>query len=154
MCPQAYAQTRYLMKTVTITVPTVLDLQVTSGANPVADFNQTDKIDNGIEIIGATSLTYRSNKAWFATIRAASADFSGGVAGNPMPASVIQYRISGSGNSYSPVSSIEKTLIAASGSKYPRGTGSTSIDFMVDPGYNYPPAQNYTLQLIYTISNL
>lgn len=150
----AYAQTRYVMKTVDINIPTVLDLQITSGLNPVANFDQTGKIDAGIELLAATSITYRSNKAWFVTIKAANANFSGGVAGNPMPASVIKYRLSGTGNAYIPLTAIETPLFATSASKYPRGTGSGSLDFWVDPGYIYAPAQDYTLQIIYTISNL
>lgn len=149
-----FAQTRYLVKTVPITIPTVLDLQIISGANPVVDFNVTSKLDNGIELLGATMITYRSNKAWFATIKAGSTNFSGGVGGTPMPASVIKYRINGSGSAYTPLSSVDQALLASTASKYQRGTGTGSIDFDIDPGYNYPPAQNYSLQIIYTISNL
>lgn len=149
-----FAQTRYLVKTVAVTIPTVLDLQINSGANPVVDFNVTSKIDNGIELIAATTMTYRSNKAWFVTIKSGSADFTGGVAGTPMPASVIKYRLNGFAAQYSPLSNIDQPLVASTGSKYLRGTGSGSIDFQINPGYNYPPAQNYSLQIIYTISNL
>lgn len=148
------SQTRYILQTVDITVPTVLDLQITSGANPTLDFNQTSILDNGISLLGATSFTYKSNSAWFATIKAGNASFTGGVAGSPMPASVISYRINGTGAAYTPLSNIEQTLIASTGSKNLRGAGSGSIDFKINPGYIYPPAQNYSLQIIYTISNL
>lgn len=153
-CVDAFAQTRYLTKTVDIIVPTVLNLEVTSGANQIADFNQTNKIDNGIELLGATTLTYKSNKAWFITIKSSSANFTGGVAETPMPASVIQFRVNGSGNSYTPLTASDQSLVATMGSKYPRGTGTTTIDFHINPGYIYPPADNYSLQIIYTISNL
>lgn len=149
-----FSQTRYLTKTVDIIVPTVLNLEVSSGANQIIDFNQTSKIDNGIELLGATMLTYQSNKAWFITIKAGSSDFTGGLSGSPMPASVIKYRINGSGSSYIPLSAIEQSLIATSGSKSSRGTGTTTVDFNINPGYIYPPADNYSLQVIYTISNL
>lgn len=151
---EIFSQTRYLTKTVDIIVPTVLNLEVTSGANQIVDFNQTSKIDNGIELLGATTLTYKSNKAWFITIKAGSSDFTGGLAGSPMPASVIKYRVNGSGNSYVPLSAIEQSLVATTGSKYPRGIGTTTIDFNINPGYIYPPADTYSLQIIYTISNL
>lgn len=151
---EAFAQTRYLMKTVSITVPSVLDLQINSGANPVVDFDQSSKIDNGIELLGATSFTYKSNKAWFATIKAGSANFTGGLVGNPMPASIISYRINGTGASYTPLSSTEQPLFATSGAKNQRGTGTSSLDFEINPGYIYPPAQNYSLQIIYTMSDL
>lgn len=149
-----FAQTRYLVKTVAITIPTVLDLQILTGANPVVDFNVTSKIDNGIELLAATTFTYRSNKACFVTIRSGSADFTGGVSGSPMSASIIKYRLNGSSMAYTSLSNIDQALIANAGSKSARGTGSESIDFLVDPGYNYPPSQTYSLQLIYTISNL
>lgn len=148
------AQVRYLTKTVTITVPTVLDLQLNTGANQVVDFNMTSKIDAGIELLGATTLTYSTNKAWFVTIKSSTANFSGGDAGNPMPASVIEYRINGSGGAYIPLSSSDQPLLATSAAKSVRGKGSSSLDFRINPGYIYPAAQNYSLQLIYTISNL
>lgn len=148
------SQTRYILKTVDITVPTVLDLQITSGANPILDFNQTSILDNGITLLGATTFSYKSNRAWFATIKAGSANFTGGVAGSPMPAGVIRYRINGTGADYIRLSDTEQTLIASTGSKNLRGAGSGSIDFRIEPGYDNPPAQNYSLQIIYTISNL
>ena len=153
-CVDAFSQTRYLTKTVDIIVPTVLDLEVSSGANQIADFNQTSKIDNGIELLGATTLTYKSNKAWFITIKSSDANFTGGAAETPMPASVIQFRVNGSGNSYTPLTASDQSLVATMGSKYPRGTGTSTIDFHINPGYIYPPADNYSLQIIYTISNL
>lgn len=149
-----FAQTRYLVKTVDITIPTVLDLQILTGANPSVDFNVTSKIDNGIELLAATTFTYRANKAWFVTIRSGSADFTGGVSGSPMPASVIKFRLNGSATAYTPLSNVDQALIANASSKSARGTGSESIDFLIDPGYNYPPSQTYSLQVIYTISNL
>lgn len=149
-----FSQTRYITKTVDIIVPTVLDLAISSGANQVVDFNQTSKIDNGIELLNATILTYKCNKAWFITIKSGSSNFMGGLTGTPMPASVIKYRINGSGSPYVPLSALEQSLIATSGTKYPRGTGTTTIDFNINPGYIYPPADNYSLQIIYTISNL
>lgn len=142
------------MKTVDINIPAVVDLQIVSGANPNANFDQTGKIDAGIELLSATTITYKSNKAWFVTIKSASTNFSGGVSGNPMPASVIGFRVSGSGGTYTALSATEAPLIASSAAKYPRGKGSESVDFRVNPGYNYAPAQDYTLQIIYTISNL
>jgi hypothetical protein len=153
-CVDAFSQTRYLTKTVDIIVPTVLDLEVTSGANQAVDFNQTSKIDNGIELLGATTLTYKSNMAWFITIKSSSATFIGGIAETPMPASIIKFRINGSGSTYTPLTASDQSLIATMGSKYPRGAGTTSIDFLVNPGYIYPPSDNYSLQIIYTISNL
>lgn len=148
------AQTRYLIKTVDVNIPTVLDLQITAGGNPIVDFNTTGKIDNGIELPAVTSLIYRSNKAFFITIKAANANFSGGLAGSPMPASVIGFRLNGTGNSYTKLSAMAQPLIASSSSMMPRGKNSFILDYKIDPGYIYPPAQDYTLQIIYTISNL
>ncbi len=148
------AQTRYLQKTIGITMPTVLDLELSSGANPVADFNTTSKIDAGISLPNQTIIKYRSNKAWFVTIRTNVAEFSGGTVGSPMPVSVIKYRLNSAGGSYTPLSVVEQPLLASSSSRSVRGTGTDGVDFLIDPGYIYAPAQDYTIQIIYTISNL
>lgn len=151
---QAAAQNRYLTKAITITIPTVLELELSSGASVTADFNQSVKLDNGLELLNASIITYKSNKSWFATIKAANPYFGGGDVSTPMPASVIQYRLNGSGMAYINLSDTEQILMGSSSAKLDRGRGTGSIDFKINPGYIYPPATDYNLQVIYTISNL
>lgn len=148
----AFCQTRYLTKTVDVIIPTVLDLTITSGGSQLANFDQTSKLDNGIEYLNATTLTYKSNLAWFVSVKAGSANFSGGPAGNSMPASVIQFR-KNPGGTYTPLSTIDAPLSGTTGSKNARGTGTINVDFKINPGYIYAPAQDYSIQIIYTISN-
>jgi hypothetical protein len=148
------AQTRYIQKTVDVVIPTVLDLTLASGPNPIADFNTTAKMDAGITLLNQTIFNYKSNKSWFVTIQTNTASFSGGVAGNSVPVSVIKYRLNSTGGTYTPLSTVASPLAGTSASKLSRGTGSNGVDFFIDPGYIYAPAQDYTVQIIYTISNL
>lgn len=140
-----------LITTVPITVPTVLDLSLTSGSLNTFNFNTTSLIDLGITLSSATTLTYKSNQAWHVTIAAASANFTSASA-TPMPASVIQYRLHGSG-SYTALSATAVSLLGTTGSPVTRGTGTIVLDFFLNPGYSYAPATDYTMTIKYTITN-
>lgn len=148
----AFAQTVFLQTTVPITIPTVLDLQITANTATSANFNSTATLDNGITFSNGTTLTYKSNKAYFITINSQTANFTGG--SNPaMPASVIGYKLH-TNPTYVALSSTAANLVGALGSESTRGTGTWSIDFLVNPGYLYPAATNYSITIVYTISNL
>ena len=138
--------------TFTVKIVEVLDLAVTSGANNTFDFNSIAKLDAGIESLGAVTLTYKSNKPWFINVNAGSANFTGS-SPTPMPASVVQYKLS-SGGSYTPLSTTPTTLSGTTAAKNARGTASIAIDYKVNPGYAYAPATDYGLTVTYTISNL
>jgi hypothetical protein len=148
---QTYAQL-VIFQTVNITVPTVLDLSVTSGSLNTLNFNSTTLLDNGITKLNATTLTYKSNQSWHITIAAASANFTS-ISPTPMPASVIQYRLNGSSGAYTPLSTTAASLTGTTGAPIIRGTGSIGIDFSLNPGYIYAPATDYTITINYTISN-
>ena len=138
--------------TFTVKIAEVLDLAVTSGASNTFDFNSIAKLDAGIETLGAVTLTYKSNKPWFVNVSAGSANFTGS-SSTPMPASVVQYKLS-SGGSYTTLSTTPTTLSGTSAAKNARGTASIGVDYKVNPGYDYAPATDYGLTITYTISNL
>ncbi|MEJ6980511.1 hypothetical protein WG906_08625 [Pedobacter sp. P351] len=135
-----------------VKISEVLDLAVTSGASNTFDFNSIAKIDAGIETLNAVSLTYKSNKPWFVNVNANTADFTGS-SPTAMPASVIQFRLNGN-PSYSTLSTVPASLSGTSAAKNARGTASIGIDYKVNPGYTYAPAQDYGMVITYTISNL
>ncbi len=145
----AYAQI-VQQATINIVVPTVLDLEFSSGPNPSANFTNTTLVDAGIPLSNGTILTYKSNQAFHVTINAGAANFTSS-SPTPMPASVIQYRLHGSG-SYAALSTTPGSLDGTSGSPITRGTANIAVDFLLDPGYIYDPA-TYTMSIIYTISN-
>ncbi|MBC8054103.1 MAG: hypothetical protein H7Y13_13640 [Sphingobacteriaceae bacterium] len=145
------AQTRYLTKTVSITIPTVLDLQLSSGSSLNFIFDTSTKLDNGIELLTATTLTYRSNQAWFVTIQSVAANFSGGQ--GTMPASVLQFK-KNVGGTYAPLSNSPLSLSGTTGAKNLRGTSTIGVDYFMNPGFVYEPALDYSLDILFTISNL
>ena len=138
--------------TFSVKISEVLDLAVTSGATNTFDFNSIAKLDAGIETANAVTLTYKSNKPWFININANSANFTG-ASPTPMPASVVQYKLNGAG-SYTTLSTTPTSLSGTSLAKNARGTATIGVDYKVNPGYTYAPAQDYGLVVTYTISNL
>jgi hypothetical protein len=137
--------------TVPITVPTVLDITFTSGQNPSANFNSTTRIDQGIALTNGTIFKYSSNQAFHIAISAASANFSS-TSPTPMPASVVQFRRN-STSTYTSLSTTPASLLGTSGATISRGSSSLGIDFLINPGYAYAPATDYSLTINYTISN-
>lgn len=146
---KGYGQTYYGLR-VPITVPEVLVLQPANSLALNFNFNSTTALDNGI-VISGTTIRYYSNKAWFVTIQSGSANFSGGQ-GN-MPASVLKYKNSQS-SAFTDLSPTPQPLSGTTGAKNTRGTGTIGVDFKMDPGYQNPPANNYSITVTYTISNL
>ena len=138
--------------TFAVKISEVLDLAVTAGATNTFDFNTIAKIDAGIETLNAVTLTYKSNKPWFVNVNANSANFTGSSI-TPMPASVVQFKLNG-GGSYSTLSATPASLSGTSATKNTRGTAAIGVDYKVNPGYSYAPAQDYGMVITYTISNL
>ena len=138
--------------TFSVKIAEVLDLAVTSGAITTFDFNSIAKLDAGIETTNAVTLTYKSNKPWFINVTANSANFTGS-SPTPMPASVVQFKLNGA-STYVPLSTSPTSLIGTSAAKNARGTATIGVDYKVNPGYSYAPADDYGMVITYTISNL
>ena len=146
---KCFGQTYYLQP-VPIDIPEVLVLQPANSPALNFNFNSTTALDNGI-IVSGTTIRYYSNKAWFVTIQSGSANFSGGQ-GN-MPASVLKFKNS-QNSTFTDLSPTAQSLSGTTGAKNTRGTGTIGVDFKMDPGYQNPPANNYSITVTYTISNL
>ena len=70
-----------------------------------------------------------------------------------MPASVVQFKLNGA-STYVPLSTSPTSLIGTSAAKNARGTATIGVDYKVNPGYSYAPADDYGMVITYTISNL
>lgn len=138
--------------TFSVKIAEVLDLAVASGAANTFDFNSIAKIDEGIETLNAVTLTYKSNQPWFVNVSANTANFTG-ASPTPMPASIVQFKLNG-GSTYSTLSTTPTSLSGTSASKNARGTATIGVDYKVNPGYTYAPADDYGMVITYTISNL
>lgn len=149
LAPMALRAQTYAAVEVQIIIPEILVLQPANSPALNFNFNSTTALENGINVTG-TTLRYYSNKSYFVSIQTGSPNFSGGQ-GN-MPASVLKFKNSQS-STYTDLTSAPKALAGSTGAKLTRGTGTFGVDFRMDPGYQYPPADNYSITVIYTISN-
>lgn len=140
--------------TVTAKIPVSLQLSVISGASVNFDFTgKVSQLSTGIEQLNAVSLSYSSNLPWFVTVNASGANFSGGSATNPMPASALQVK-NDAGGTYTNLSTTPISLSGTTGSKIAPGAGTIGVDMKLKPGATVTPASNYSLGITYTISNL
>ncbi len=149
MAPGTLRAQTYAAVPVSIVISEILILQPDASPALNFDFSSTTALDNGINITG-TTLRYYSNKSYFVMIQAGSAHFSGGQ-GN-MPASVLKFRTT-LAPGFTDLTSAPEPLAGTTGVRLTRGTGTFGVDFRMDPGYAYPPADNYSITVIYTISN-
>ncbi len=137
--------------TMGVSISQVLDITVTTGSSLTFTFNTIALLDAGITQTGATVVTYRSNMPWYINISATNFTETG--AGSlTMPASVIQFRLTG-GSTFTPLSTNPVSLDGTSLIKNTIGKGTVSVDFFVNPGYIYAPANDYSSTITYTISN-
>ena len=146
--------TTYIALSIPITISEVLDLEVSPSTTLTFNFATTTQIDNGITQVPAQTLTFKSNKAYYITIKGIgiTSNFSGGIAGSPMPISMLKYKLSTS-TEWIPLSTTSQVLTGSATSMNPRGTGTILVDFKVDPGYITHPAQDYMVTISYSIAN-
>jgi hypothetical protein len=130
-----------------LTIVQLMYLSVTSAPSVDFNFSTISNLDQGIEKTGAVTLTFRSNKQWLVTIQAqGTGNFTGGSV--PMHASILKYRLGGT----STYTSLTTTAAPVTSSGMPRGAGTIGVDYKMNPGYVYAPA-NYSLTILYTLSN-
>ncbi len=132
-----------------VTIAQVRDLAVSSGATTTFDFSSIASLDNGIETTNAVGLTYKANKPWILSVKANSATFTG-TSVTPMPVSVVSYKITGGAQSYVPLTATDAVIAGTSGT---RGNATVGLDYKVNPGYIYAPANDYGLVITYTLSD-
>jgi hypothetical protein len=129
-----------------VVIKNVFDMNLSSTTTRSFSFDNLTDYDNGIEVLNANTINYKTNKAWKVSVKALSADFSGGAAATTMPASVIKVRKNGAA-SYISLSNSDQDLTTGA-----RGSSNFDIDYKATPGYSYE-AGTYAVTLQYTITN-
>lgn len=144
----------YYQFAVPISISEVLDLSVSPSNVLNFNFTSTDQIDAGITQLAAQTLTFKSNKDFYITIKGVgnTTNFSGGSAGSPMPVSMLKYKLSGS-STWIPISDSPQPFYGSIDSKIMRGTGTIIVDFLMDPTYFSFPGQDYSVTIYYNIHN-
>jgi hypothetical protein len=129
-----------------VVIKNVFDMNLSSTTTRSFSFDNLTDYDNGVEVLNANTLNYKTNKAWKVSVKALSADFTGGAGTTTMPSSVIKVRKNGAA-SYVAISSTDQDLATGA-----RGSSAFDIDYKATPGYNYE-AGTYAVTLQYTITN-
>lgn len=148
------AQSKSVTTTITAKIPEALSLEVVAGNSIDFDFtSDLNLLTRGIEKQNAVILSYKSNKPWFVTINALTANFSGGDASNPMPSTVINFKNNAS-SVYAPLSTTAVGLSGTANNKNPKGSSTIGIDYKLVPGFDYSSASDYSIGISYTISSI
>jgi len=129
-----------------VVIKNVFDMNLSSTTTRSFSFDNLTDYDNGVEVLNANTLNYKTNKAWKVSVKALSADFTGGAGTTTMPSSVIKVRKNGAA-SYVSISAADQDLATGT-----RGASNFDIDYKATPGYNYE-AGTYAVTLQYTITN-
>jgi len=146
----ASAQSSTQSSAFTVNIALVKELSA-SGGTFNYNFSTATALESGIASTDPVTLTYKSNGLSYISINAQAANFTGGEAGNPMPASVIKWRVGNSG-SYTNLSNSPADVLGSASSKNARGTGSVAVNYLVQPGLTYAPASDYAINVVYTLT--
>ena len=131
---------------VSVVIKNVFDMNLTSSTTRSFSFDALTDYDNGLEVLNANTINYKTNKAWKVSVKALTSDFTGGAGTTPMPASVIKVRKTGT-TPYISVSGADQDLTTGT-----RGASNFNIDYKATPGYSYE-AGTYAVTLQYTLTN-
>jgi len=138
--------TTQVTKSVSVATQNVFDINLSTTTTRNFSFNAVTDYDNGIEVLNANTLNYKTNKAWKVSVKALSTNFTGGAGTTVMPPSVFKVRKNGT-VTYISVSAADQDLTTGS-----RGASSFNIDYKAAPSYGYE-AGTYAITLQYTITN-
>jgi hypothetical protein len=131
---------------INIVIKNVFDMNLSTTSTRSFSFDALTDYDNGMEMLNANTINYKTNKAWKVNVKALTSDFTGGAGTTAMPASVIKVRKNGDAG-YVAISSTDQELATGS-----RGSSNFNIDYKATPGYSYE-AGTYAVTLQYTITN-
>ena len=129
-----------------VVIKNVFDMNLSSTTTRSFSFDNLTDYDNGVEVLNANTVNYKTNKAWKVSVKALSANFSGGAGTTTMPSNVIKVRKTGT-STYVSVSAADQDLATGT-----RGASNFNIDYKATPGYSYE-AGTYAVTLQYTITN-
>jgi hypothetical protein len=131
---------------ISVVIKNVFDMNLSTTSTRSFSFDALVDYDNGVEILNANTINYKTNKAWKVSVKALSTNFTGGAGTTTMPADVIKVRKNGSA-SYISVSAADQDIATGA-----RGASNFNIDYKATPGYSYE-AGTYAMTLQYTITN-
>ncbi|HEY0895097.1 MAG TPA: hypothetical protein VGE15_00965 [Sphingobacteriaceae bacterium] len=122
-----------------------------SGTKDAGVFNFTTvaELTDGLTLSDVFTLTAKSNKPYYISVKAAAANFSGGTAEGPL--SVGKLSVSTDGTTFLPLTALDQKLIGSSTNEI-RGTKNYPIHYKMVPGFDVAPAQDYSTTLTYTIT--
>src|SRR6187551_1241999 len=92
-----------------VVIKNVFDMNLSSTTTRSFSFDNLTDYDNGVEVLNANTINYKTNKAWKVSVKALSADFTGGAGTTTMPSNVIKVRKNGAA-SYIAVSAADQDL--------------------------------------------
>jgi hypothetical protein len=138
--------TSAVTQSVSVVINNVFDMSLSTTSTRSFSFDNLTDYDNGIEVLNANTLNYKTNKAWKVSVKALSTNFTGGAGTTTMPSDVIKVRKNGT-SSYVAISGTDQDLSTGA-----RGNSNFNIDYKATPGYGYE-AGTYAVTLQYTITN-
>ncbi|MCP9762279.1 hypothetical protein EGI31_04875 [Lacihabitans soyangensis] len=136
--------------TVTVTIPTVMDVrfQPSGPNNTTFTFADGAEIETGKENLNASGLQVRSNKNWKLSVKAGQANFTPSTTvALAMPASILSVK-RGTG-AYLGLTTVDQEL--TTGNKGGYGANTFNVDYRALPSFDHEPA-TYTLPVVYTVS--
>ncbi|MBT0811488.1 hypothetical protein KIH41_09380 [Litoribacter ruber] len=128
-----------------------LDLKNNLGGEARFEFTDRQQVEQGMELIGASSIGIRSNKDWNLSVRAESDYFLTEEGGSELPVEVLQVRVNGNQN-YLPISGSSQVLNSGRRGDNSRPGNQFDIDYRADLMERYYAPGNFRVSLVYTVS--
>lgn len=144
----ASAQSSSVSQTVTLNLINAINVSITSATGTNFTFDDVNKYQNGLTNLNATTVQVKSNRPYIATVKTATANFSGPANAPVMPASVLGIRESGTNTGFGYLSTTGFTYGAGD-----RGVNSYSVDYNAVPGFEYN-AGTYTISVVFTATQM
>ncbi len=128
-----------------------LDLRNNLGGEARFEFTERQQVEQGMELIGASSIGVRSNKDWNLSVRAESDYFVTEEGSSELPVEVLQVRVNGR-QDYMPLSGSSQVLQSGSRGDSNKPGNQFDIDYRADLMERYYAPGNFRVSLVYTIS--
>ena len=131
-------------QTVSLNLANAINISITSATGTNFVFDDVNKYQNGLTNLNAATVQIKSNRPWIATVKTATANFSGPANAPVMPASVLGIRQSGTNSAFGYLSTTGFTYGTGD-----RGISAYSVDYNAAPGFGYD-AGTYSISVVFT----
>ncbi len=131
-------------QTVTLNLVNAINISITSATGTSFTFDDVNKYQNGLVNNNATTVQIKSNRPWTATVKTATASFSGPAGSPAMPSTVLGIRQTGTNYGFAALSTNALNYGTSE-----RGVSSYSLDYSATPGFAYD-AGTYTISVVFT----